>query len=809
MNRNHKALELDKILELLANETSCDDAAGLARALEPSADLAEARRRMADTAAAVMLMARFGSPSFGGAQNVANALRRAEAGASLSTRELLQVAETLRVIRSLHEWRAHCAGVETCLDDRFDVLTPNKYLEEKINAAILSEEEIADGASPELAAIRRKMRAASGRVREQLDKMIRSPAYQKLLQDPIVTIRGGRFVVPVKAEHRGEVAGLVHDTSASGATVFVEPMAVVEANNELRVLSSREEAEIERILAALSAEAGSFAQGIIADYRVLVELNLIFAKGRLAYKMKAAEPKLTDDGHILLRHARHPLIDPKKAVPVDVELGGGFDTLVITGPNTGGKTVTLKTLGLLSLMAMCGLMPPVDDGSSLSVFREVLADIGDEQSIEQSLSTFSAHMTNLIRILEEAGEGSLVLLDELGAGTDPVEGAALATAILERLRGQGARIAATTHYAELKAYAVHTPGVENGSCEFDVATLRPTYRLLVGTPGRSNAFAISERLGMDHALVDRARQLVSGENRRLEDVVVALEERRQNLERELAEAHAARARAEAAGQRAQAGLEELDRLREKELDKARNEARRIVERARSEAHQLMDELDELRRQKNAAEFASKAQAAKSQLRSRLRTMEEAADPVARRRQEEYTLPRPLKAGDTVRIAEIDKQGVVLAPPDDAGMVQVQAGIIKTRVPVTGLRLVDETRTALEGGAVSEKKGGVRPLTGAGGPARPERGVVSRARREARMEIDLRGKMTDEGILELDRFLDEALLCGLDQVTVIHGKGTGALRAAVQQHLKTHPSVKSFRLGVYGEGENGVTVVQLK
>ena len=805
MNRNYKALELDKVLELLANETTCDDAAEQARLLEPSADLTEVRRRMADTAAAAMLMARFGSPSFGGAKNVTNALRRAEAGASLSMRELLAIAETLRIIRSLHEWRGHCAGVETCLDDRFDVLTPNKYLEEKITTAILSEEEVADSASLELANIRRKMRAASGRVREQLDRMIRSPAYQKLLQDPIVTIRGGRFVVPVKAEHRSEVAGLVHDTSASGATVFVEPMPVVEANNELRVLASREEAEIERILSELSAEAGSFADGIIADYQVLVELNLIFAKARLAYKMKASEPQLADDGHILLRHARHPLLDPKKAVPIDVELGGRFDTLVITGPNTGGKTVTLKTLGLLSLMAMCGLMPPVDDGSRLSVFREVLADIGDEQSIEQSLSTFSAHMTNLIRILAKAGERSLVLVDELGAGTDPVEGAALATAILERLREQGARVAATTHYAELKAYAIHTPGVENGSCEFDVATLRPTYRLLVGVPGRSNAFAISERLGMDPALVNRARDLVSGEDRRLEDVVVTLEERRQTLEKELSEAHVMRAKAEAAGQRAQAELEELDRLRETELEKARGEARRIVQRARAEAQQLMDELDALRRQKNAAEFASKAQAAKSQLRSRLRAMEDAVDPVTQRRQESYTLPRPLRAGDTVLLTDIDKKGVVLTPPDDGGMVQVQAGIIKTRVPVGSLRLLDEQQAA------PGKSGGPagRGYPGGGRSSRPEKGVISRAQREAHMEIDLRGKTTDEGILELDRFLDEAVLSGLEQVTVIHGKGTGALRAAVQQHLKTHPSVKSFRLGVYGEGENGVTIVQLK
>lgn len=794
MNRNMQALELDKILELLAEETGCEDAAALARALEPSNDLAEVKRRMADTAAASMLMARFGGPSFGGVKSVTGALRRAQAGAALTMRELLHVAEVLRIIRSLREWRSRCVGVETCLDDRFAVLAPNKYLEEKITGAILSEEEMADGASPELADIRRKMRAASSRVRDQLDKMIRSPAYQKVLQDPIVTIRGGRFVVPVKAEQRGAVPGLVHDTSASGATVFVEPMPVVEANNELRVLASREEAEIERILFELSAEAGSFADSIVGDYEILVGLNLIFAKAQLAYKMKATEPALTDDGHILLRRARHPLIDPKRAVPIDVELGGSFDTLVITGPNTGGKTVTLKTLGLLTLMAMCGLMPPVSDGSTLSVFREVLADIGDEQSIEQSLSTFSAHMTNLIRILDQADGECLVLLDELGAGTDPIEGAALATAILEQLRAKGARIAATTHYAELKAYAIHTPGVENGSCEFDVATLRPTYRLLVGVPGRSNAFAISERLGMDPALVDRARAMVSGEDRRLEDVVSQLEEKRQTLEKELELARAERAEAHAAGERARRQLDELDRKRKKEIELAQGEARRIVERARAQAEQLLGEIEELRRQKNSAGFSS--QEAKSRLRSRIRAVDDAIDPVAPREEGAYTLPRPLKAGDEVRIADIDKTGVVLTPPDSSGMVQVQAGIIKTRVPVSGLRLVETGKSAAQG--IPE-----RPVS------RTVRGVTSRANREARMEIDLRGRMTDEGILELDRFLDDAVLGGIDQIAVIHGKGTGALRAAVQQFLRTHPAVRSYRLGGYGEGDTGVTIVDLK
>lgn len=794
MNRHMKALELDKVLDLLAEETGCADAAALARDLAPAVSLFEAKRLMDETDAAYQLMARFGAPSFGQMKNVDNSLRRAEAGASLSLRELLDIAETLRVIRSVSDWRRHCEGIETSLDDRFSVLVPNKYLEEKIGSVVISEEEVSDSASPALADIRRKMRAAALRIREQLDRMVRSPAYQKLLQDPIVTIRDGRFVVPVKAEHRAEVPGLVHDTSASGATVFVEPMGSVEANNELKVLESREKAEIERIIAELSAEVGGFADAISADYGVLVELNLIFAKARLAYKMKAVCPRLTDDGRIRLRHARHPLIDPQKVVPIDVELGAAFDTLVITGPNTGGKTVTLKTVGLLTLMTMCGLMPPVGDGSTLSIFRDVQADIGDEQSIEQSLSTFSAHMTNLIRILSEAGEGSLVLMDELGAGTDPVEGAALAIAILERLRDLGARVIATTHYAELKAYAIHTPGVENGSCEFDVATLRPTYRLLIGVPGRSNAFAISERLGMDAQIVNRARELVSGDNRRLEDVVSNLEERRQALEQELADAQAVRSAAQAAGRDAEKQLAELEKRKEQEMEKARAEARRLVERARADAERLMDELDELRKQKNAAAFAAQAQEAKTRLRSRLRSVEDSIDPVAEKKRDAYVLPRPLKAGDEVRLADIDKTGVVLSPPDSSGNVEVQAGIIRTRVPVENLRLITGKKQ-----------------TGNASPYAPPRtrNVPSRQVRSAKTDLDLRGLSIEEALLEADQFIDNAVMSGLETITLIHGKGTGALRTAIQQHLRSHPSIKSYRLGTYGEGENGVTIAELK
>lgn len=789
MNRHFETLELHKILDLLAAQTNGPDAAQAARELRPQTVLTEVKRLQQETNAAFTLMARFGSPSFGQIKNISSALRRAQAGASLSLRELLDVAELLRSIRTVVDWRNHCEGVTCCLDDRFTVLAPNKYLEEKITTAIVSEEQVSDNASATLKEIRRKIRAASQRVREQLDHMIHSPAYQKFLQDPIVTIRDGRFVVPVKAEHRGDIPGLVHDTSASGATLFVEPMSVVNANNDIKLLNGQEEAEIERIVSALSAETGQFADGIIDDYAILIELNLIFAKARLGYQMKGCVPTVTDDGYICLKQARHPLIDPAKVVPIDVELGGKFDTLVITGPNTGGKTVTLKTLGLLTLMTMCGLMPPVNDGSSISIFSNVLADIGDEQSIEQSLSTFSAHMTNLVHIFEEADEGSLILLDELGAGTDPVEGAALAIAILEELREKGARIAATTHYAELKEFAVHTLGVENGSCEFDVATLRPTYRLLVGVPGRSNAFAISSRLGIADHIVDRARDLVSAENRRMEDVVTKLDEQRQLLEQELAEAQIATSKARTTQQQAKEKMEAGRRIQEQELEKARAEARRIVEQARRQADAFMDELDTLRKQTKSGNTSD----VKSRLRSQLKEMDEAADPVDKKKKSRYRLPRPLKVGDEVCIIDIDKNGMVTAVEDASGYVEVQAGIIRTRVKTDNLRLLSDNaakgKTAVGGKRMRQT------------PSTIDRVITS--------EIDLRGKMTDEGILELDRFIDDAIMTNVNRITVIHGKGTGALRQAVHTFLRSHTAVKSFRLGVYGEGETGVTIVELK
>ncbi len=782
MNKNHLSLELDKILAMLASLTSFEDARQMALATEPSSSLFEVNELIRETADAHSLSGRFGSPSFGSLHNINNSLRRAEAGAVLTPIELLRAAALLRVIRSVTEWRAKSASVETCLDMRFNALVPNKYLEAKITSAILSEDEIADNASPTLAAIRRKMAASSAKIREQLDKMIRSATMQKYLQDSIVTIRGGRFVIPVKAEFRSSVAGLVHDTSASGATVFIEPMSVVEANNDIRILRSKEEAEIERILAELSAELAAYGDSISQSYQLLTELNVIFARAELAYRMKASVPVMNDRGRIRLKKARHPLIPADKVVPIDIQLGIDFDTLVVTGPNTGGKTVSLKTIGLLSLMAMCGMMIPAADNSELSVFDNVLADIGDEQSIEQSLSTFSAHMTNIRQILASANDKSLVLIDELGAGTDPVEGAALATAILEKLRSQGAKIASTTHYAELKSFALDTPHVENACCEFDVTTLRPTYRLLIGMPGRSNAFAISERLGIDKDVVERAKALVSLEDSRFESVVQKLQETQNELDEKIRQTDALKAEIQQELALAKEQTLRNEKDCQNELANAKAQAETIITKARAQVYGVLDELEAIRKKK---EISAEE---KAKLRSDIRKMEDSADPVQNRSQEEYTLPRPLKAGDSVLIFDIDKKATVLEAGKDT--VLVQAGILKTRVPVSNLRLLKQEKVKLPQHSMT-------------------RTIRSDVRRTASTEVDVRGQAAVDALLDVDRAIDAAVMQGLHQITIIHGKGTGVLRREVQNHLKKHPSVRTFRLGVFGEGDSGVTIAELK
>lgn len=791
-NRHYKALELDKVLSLLAEYTSCEDSRELALKLKPEFDIKIANGELKKTEDAFILLAKFGGPSFGSLKNVNNSLARANAGGVLTMRELLDIGENLRVIRSLSEWRNRQAeDTSYSIDMYFGSLRPEKYLETKITSSIISEDEMSDNASPTLNDIRRKMKQQSARIREKLDSIIRSQAYQKCLQDAIVTQRNGRFVVPVKAEFRGQIPGLVHDTSSSGATVFVEPMSVVDANNEIRVLQGKEKDEIERILAELSAEAGNYADEIKYSYEAALELNLIFAKAQLAYKMKASMPILNANGYTDLKKARHPLLDSKKVVPVDIKLGGEFNTLVITGPNTGGKTVSIKTLGLLTLMAMCGLMLPVADGSHVSVYRNVFADIGDEQSIEQSLSTFSSHMVNIVNIMKYADSESLVLIDELGAGTDPVEGAALAMAILEKLKEQGAKIAATTHYAELKAYALDTQGVENGSCEFDVATLKPTYRLLIGIPGRSNAFAISEKLGIDSVVISRAKELVSAENTRFEDVVDNLEQRRIEMENEKKKAEEIRRDSEQMLKKAEEKLADIEKIREKEMQKARSEAMRLVEHAKREANGLMMEIEKIKKEvKNQKNSADKLNEMRSKLRKGLSGVDAASDPVIGIIDDGYELSRPLQVGDSVKIAGMNNEGVVLSILKDKDVVDVQIGSIKMRVKVSDLRLIEKKKE-------TKKDTFVRKST------------ESRMTAASDTRCDLRGLTAEEAIMTLDLFLDSMTMAGLSEVTIIHGKGTGVLRSAVQQHLKKHPQVKSYRLGTFGEGENGVTIATLK
>lgn len=783
-NKFYKCLELDKILLLLADETSIERSREAALALEPSSGLFEANELLAETNDAHMLVGRFGTPSFGTVRDMTNAIRRAQAGAVLNTLELLRIAELLRVIRSLEEWRKKSASIETKLDMRFNMLAPNKYLETKITTSILSEDEIADTASHNLQDIRRKISIASSKVRERLDKIIHSASYQKFLQDSIVTIRGGRFVIPVKAEFRSSVPGLVHDTSASGATVFIEPMGVVEANNDIRILRSKEQAEIERILANLSAEIGAYADSMCKSYDILVQLNLIFAKANLAYKMKATAPILNADGRIKIKKARHPLIDPEKVVATDIELGTSFDTLVITGPNTGGKTVTLKTIGLFSLMAMCGLMIPASDNSELSVFDDVLADIGDEQSIEQSLSTFSAHMTMIIQILKRANDRSLVLIDELGSGTDPAEGAALATAILERLRSMGVRLAATTHYDEIKRFALETNGVENGCCEFDIKTLRPTYRLLIGMPGRSNAFAISKSLGIDDEIIARAEELVSQENTRFEEVVKKLEDSRSVLEEKLIEAENTKRESEQILKEANEKAERIEKDAKNELDLAKAQAGNIVQKARAQVYALLDELEAVKKKQNVTAED------KAKLKAGIRNMENDADPIERRKNDEYVLPRKLKKGDNVLIFDIDKKGIILDIDETAQNALVQAGIVKMRVEFSNLRLLKEDTV----------KKPIRKST---------RTVKTDVSRAASTEVDVRGQTAMEAVMSVDNAIDSAILMGLNTLTIIHGKGTGVLRKEIQAHLKKHPSIRSYRLGTYGEGDAGVTIAELK
>lgn len=790
-----RTLELPTVLAQLSACAVSEAAREKCLRAFPATDRDDVVRLLDETDAAKERMQLHGAPNFAGVKDVAAALQRADQGGMLNTRELLDIAGVLTAARRVQEYDAERKGEATVIDRLFSAIHTNRYLEDKIHSAILDEESIADSASAELSDIRRKMRIAATKGRQILQKIISSPSYAKVLQESLITQRDGRFVVPVKAEYKSSLPGLVHDISSSGATLFIEPMGVVQANNELKELEAREEKEIERILMSLSAEAASARETIVYDYDILVHLDVIFARAQLSYKMDGSRPEVVRRGAISLKKARHPLLDRAKAVPITVELGGEYDTLVITGPNTGGKTVTLKTLGLLCLMAQCGLHIPADSGSQIRVFDRILADVGDEQSIEQSLSTFSAHMSNIVEILQQADDHSLILFDELGAGTDPIEGAALAIAVIQHARAKGALTASTTHYAELKTFAMTTAGVENASCEFDVQTLRPTYRLLVGIPGKSNAFAISRRLGLPEEVIEAAKQQMDSESVRFEDVLTQLEEKRQRLEKAQNEANRLWQQREEDARKARTYREQMERAKENARAKGEAEARRIVEQARMQTETIFAELDALRKQQAKSANHQSLNDAKAAIR---RSLNEAHDALYAREKEteELTPTRPIAVGDMVELSGVRTAATVLNVNSD-GSLLLQAGKMKMTVKPGQVRLVEsaeeiEKRKKLN--AASQRKQAATQIN-----------LTPRAA----TELDIRGLETLEAESVVENYIDAAVMAKLGSVTIIHGKGTGALRKAVHEMLKRSRAVKSFRLGHYGEGEAGVTVVELK
>lgn len=785
-----KTLEYFLILDRLAEQAASDKGKELCRALRPLDDREQAELWMRQTSDAKELMIRQGSPGFGGIREVGAILSRANRGGVLNPRELLSVASLLQTARRALSYDAEHEE-KTSLTPIFGMLSGNRSLEEAITTAIVSEEEIADGASPELLSIRREKRRIAGKVRETLGRLI-SGERSKYLQEAIVTLRNGRYVVPVKAEHRGDIPGLVHDTSSTGATVFVEPSSVVEINNQIKMLEGREEVEIERILSELSAEVSMYKGAIEQDYDALTSLDFIFARAKLSFGMNAAAPALLEGSRCRLQRARHPLLDKDKAVPIDIAIGGEYDTLVITGPNTGGKTVSLKTLGLLSLMAASGLHIPASEQSEIGLFEHVYADIGDEQSIEQSLSTFSAHMKTIVSIMDCCGQGDLVLFDELGAGTDPVEGAALAVAVIGYARQMGACVAATTHYAELKTFALTSEGVENASCEFDVQSLQPTYHLLTGIPGKSNAFAIAGRLGLSPTIIERAKEQVSTEDARFEDVIAELQKERRRIEQIKEEAAKMRAAAQSERDKMRADRDAAEAKADKLLESARSQADRILKDARMTAETVFGELDDMKKKAQSTVADQNLAAAKAALRGVITQTESEQRRSVSRRTVEQDEQRPVQKGDKVKLLNVaGVTATVLAPADQDGNVQVAAGQMRMTVKQEEMRLLQE----------EPKKKPVQPRrTGAA----PQLNLTAADR-----EVDVRGMMVEEALLEVDNFLSRALMGSLQTVTIIHGKGTGALRTAIQQHLKRHKRVKSVRSGVYGEGEQGVTIVELR
>lgn len=793
MNKYYTTLELNKILEKLSKECSNEKSKQMALEIEPCSDFSTVKEELDKTSQAFELSVRFGTPPFLSFKDICPSLKRASSGGILSLKEMLQILQMLNQISMLFDWYKHCEEVQTELDYLFSRLMPNKYLQSRLETSILTEDELSDSASPQLATIRRKIAKAGINLRSSLDKMIRSESVQKCLQDNIVTIRDGRFVLPVKSEHKNDIKGLIHDTSATGQTIFIEPVSVVDANNEIKLLQSQEHDEIERIIAELSSLCGESADTIIDNYEVCTMLNLYFAKANLGAKMKATIPNLTDNGVINLRKARHPLIESSKVVPIDISLGEDYSCLIITGPNTGGKTVSLKTVGLLTSMVMCGLMIPVSDNSQISIFENILVDIGDSQSIEQNLSTFSSHMHKVIEIMNKADENSLIILDELGSGTDPLEGSALAISIIEKLKSTGAKLMVTTHYQELKMYALNTPNVENASCEFNVDTMKPTYRIIIGSPGKSNAFAISKSLGMSIDVIDNAKSLIDDDSKHFEKIIEKLENVRTELENKNSEIEKLRLDAEENANKVKSQLEEIQRVKDAEIEKAHQTAMTIIEHTKAQSNALIDELESIRKQQNKENFGQKVSEIKRRSKSHFNKMYDTANPVTDTLiyDDGYILPRELKQGDSVYITNLDKKGIVASKPDKNNTIFVQIGVMRTKVSMDSIRLIEKTESDKKSkGTVSKK-------------------AISKVDRKISMDCDIRGCDTIEGVYQMDSFIDNAIMSGLKTITIIHGKGTGVLRKAVHQRLKNHPSVKSFRIGIYGEGEDGVTIVELK
>ena len=787
-DKSQRKLELDRVLVMLSECAGSFDGKTACLALRPSSDIEQVQQWLEETTVASTLSTQKGYPGFAGVKDVTASLDRAERGGTLQPKELLDIAGVLRCARSVKGYISEDES-QNVLTPLFHMLTPNKYLEEKIFSSILTEEEIADTASPELADIRRHMRVQSAKIKDSLQKIISSPSYSKYLREPIITIRDGRYVVPVKSECKNDVPGLVHDVSATGSTYFVEPMSAVNANNTLRELELKEKKEIERILAELSAEAAGYREAINDNVRLLVQLDVIFAKAKLAFQMRAWAPQMNDCGKVELRNARHPLIDPQKVVPISLRLGTDFDTMIITGPNTGGKTVTLKTIGLLTLMAECGLHIPAGDGSCLSTFDAILADIGDEQSIAQSLSTFSSHMRTIVDIVAQCDNRTLVLFDELGAGTDPAEGAALAISLIEFCRKMGSRVVATTHYAELKLYAMRTANVINASCEFSVETLQPTYKLLIGIPGKSNAFAISRKLGLSEDILKEAADLVSQSDKDFEDVLSQLEQQRQQMEAARAEAEHLRQETAKIKQQSEEFSAQLQIEREKAMEQARQEAQRIIEDARRTANAASDEIKALKKQ--LAESADTQGI--NQRQADLRRSLNEAESRLRVGQVQKTRPVPSRGilvGDTVELLKLGTKASVIAINKD-GSYQLQAGILKLTAKADEIYLLEQENPYKQKG---------------GRPAHSGREMKVAAMSS---EIDLRGMDSVEAICILERYLDEAMRSNVSPVRIIHGKGSGVLRSAVQQSLKKNKFIKTFRLGLYGEGEDGVTIAEFR